>query len=61
MANPVGGELADFFPFEIYLSFGRFVDSGDNVEESGLPRPVRTDQSQNLPLIDMETEVLYGG
>jgi hypothetical protein len=32
----------------------------DDVEESGLPRPIRPNQRRNRPLADLETGVVHG-
>ncbi len=38
----------------------RRMDAGDNVEERGFPRPVRTDQSSDASLLNRQRSILNG-
>ena len=43
----------DRLPGEPHHAFARLVDARDDVERRRLPRPVRTDEPEDLPLADL--------
>ena len=47
------------FPFQFDRTFGWFVDTGEHVENGGLSRTVRTDDSNQFTLFKAQVEIIH--
>ncbi len=54
-------EVADVAAVELDAACGRIVEAEDRVEQGGLAGAVRTDESDDLALVDVEGGVVHGG
>ena len=59
-ADLVSLEAPELLTVEGHRAFGRLVDTGEKVEERGLAGTVRTDEGDDLALVDVQVDVRKG-